>query len=208
VAELKSDLTSFHYGIAGRGYAHGYLLPTVQSALSAIGARRVFEVGCGSGYIANCLAALGYEVIAIDPSEDGIRLAREAYALPRFYQADAYEPLADRFGRFPVVVSLEVVEHVMWPRKFIATCRDLLEPNGTLILSTPYHGWLKNVAIAVSGNFDKHVNPLWDGGHIKFWSERTLAALLGEAGFCELRFVRVGRFSPLAKSMIVIARRQ
>ncbi|HTT81178.1 MAG TPA: methyltransferase domain-containing protein, partial [Stellaceae bacterium] len=132
----------------------------------------------------------------------------ETYTLPRFHQADAYEPLADRFGQFPAVVSLEVVEHVVWPRKFIATCQDLLEPNGTLILSTPYHGWLKNVAIAVSGNFDKHVDPLWDGGHIKFWSERTLAALLTEAGFRDLRFVRVGRIAPLAKSMIAIARRQ
>jgi len=208
VRELKSDLSSYRYGSAGRGYAHAYLLPAVQSALSAISSRRIFEIGCGSGYIANCLAALGYEVIATDPSEEGIRFARETYTLPRFHQTDAYEPLADRFGRFPAVISLEVVEHVMWPRKFIATCRDLLEPNGTLILSTPYHGWLKNVAIAVSGNFDKHVDPLWDGGHIKFWSERTLAALLTEAGFRDLQFVRVGRIAPLAKSMIAIARRQ
>jgi 2-polyprenyl-3-methyl-5-hydroxy-6-metoxy-1,4-benzoquinol methylase len=203
----RSDLSSYHYGSAERGYAHGYLLPAIQRALGATGSRRVFEIGCGSGYIANCLTALGYDVTGIDPSEDGIRLARKAYPLPRFYQADAYEPLADRFGRFPAVISLEVVEHVMWPRKFIATCRDLLEPHGTLILSTPYHGWLKNVAVALSGNFDKHVNPLWDGGHIKFWSERTLAALLAEAGFRELRFVRVGRIAPFAKSMIAIARR-
>jgi hypothetical protein len=38
-----------------------------------------------------------------------------------------------------------------------------------LIITTPYHGYLKNIALSVSVKFDHHVNPLWDGGHIKFF---------------------------------------
>lgn len=49
---------------------------------------------------------------------------------------------------------------------------------------------------------DAHFTALWDHGHIKFWSVRTLAVLLREAGFEEPRFRRV---PPLAKSMIAIA---
>ena len=79
---------------------------------------------------------------------------------------------------------------------------DLLEPGGTLILSTPFHGYWKNLALALSGKMDAHFTALWDGGHIKFWSERTLRSLLHEAGFVEVGFSRVGRIRPLAKSMV------
>ena len=78
---------------------------------------------------------------------------------------------------------------------------------GGVIVSTPYHGYLKNLAMAVTGKMDAHFTALWDHGHIKFWSVRTLTILLEEAGFRDLRFLRVGRIPPLAKSMIAIARR-
>lgn len=54
---------------------------------------------------------------------------------------------------------------------------------------------------------DAHLTALWDHGHIKFWSMRTLAILLEEAGFCDIRFERVGRIPALAKSMIAVARK-
>jgi 2-polyprenyl-6-hydroxyphenyl methylase/3-demethylubiquinone-9 3-methyltransferase len=104
-----------------------------------------------------------------------------------------------------VVVSLEVVEHVYAPRDFAARLFDLVAPGGAAIVSTPYHGYWKNLAIAVSGKFDQHFTALWDHGHIKFWSRDTLARLLREAGFSELAFHYAGRFPPLSKSMIVVA---
>jgi 2-polyprenyl-6-hydroxyphenyl methylase/3-demethylubiquinone-9 3-methyltransferase len=54
---------------------------------------------------------------------------------------------------------------------------------------------------------DKHFTALWDHGHIKFWSMKTLSQLLEEAGFVDVRFVRVGRVPALAKSMIAVARK-
>ncbi len=74
-------------------------------------------------------------------------------------------------------------------------------------MSTPYHGYWKNLAMAVTGKLDAHFTALWDGGHIKFWSMRTLRALLEEAGFVDVEFTLVGRIKPLAKSMIAVARR-
>jgi 2-polyprenyl-6-hydroxyphenyl methylase/3-demethylubiquinone-9 3-methyltransferase len=100
-----------------------------------------------------------------------------------------------------------VVEHVYAPRAYARTLFDLVEPGGTAIVSTPYHGYLKNLALALSGRMDGHFTALWDDGHIKFWSFRTLTTLLREAGFASIRFRRVGRIAPLAHSMIAIARR-
>ena len=54
---------------------------------------------------------------------------------------------------------------------------------------------------------DPHFTALWDHGHIKFWSMKTLRELLIEAGFVDIRFERVGRVPALAKSMIAIARK-
>lgn len=75
------------------------------------------------------------------------------------------------------------------------------------MISTPYHGYWKNLALALAGKMDDHFTALWDHGHIKFWSVRTLDALLEEAGFVDVCFERVGRVPALAKSMVAVARK-
>lgn len=166
---------------------------------------RLFEVGCGNGATAGMLSELGYAVTAIDSSSSGIREASQAYPAVHFAERSAYDDLAKEFGLYPAVVSLEVVEHCFSPRQFAHTVFSLLEPGGVAYISTPFHGYFKNLALAVTGRFDSHWSPLWDGGHIKFWSENTLAKLLAECGFTQVRFVRVGRIPVFAKSMIAIA---
>jgi len=110
-------------------------------------------------------------------------------------------------GKFPAAICLEVIEHLYSPRLLVKTLVDVLEPGGTLILSTPYHGYMKNLALAASGRMDEHFTALWDHGHIKFWSVRTLTQLLEEAGLKVEQAHRVGRFPALAKSMILVARK-
>lgn len=123
----------------------------------------------------------------------------------RFAERSACDDLAGEFGRFDAVASLEVIEHCYWPRRFAAVLA-LLKPGGVAIISTPFHGYWKNLALALAGRFDLHWSPLWDGGHIKFWSEATLGTLLRE-GFVDVAFHRVGRLPPLARSMVAVARR-
>lgn len=84
---------------------------------------------------------------------------------------------------------------------------NLVRPGGGVVVSTPYHGYFKNVALAASGQMDKHFTALWDGGHIKFFSIDTLTRLPTGAGFVDLRFERAGRIPALAKSMICCARK-
>jgi 2-polyprenyl-6-hydroxyphenyl methylase/3-demethylubiquinone-9 3-methyltransferase len=164
-------------------------------------------LGCGNGSVADALHRRGFEVQGIDYSESGIRVAREHYPHLKLDVGSAYDDLAGKYGRFPLLLSLEVVEHLYFPRQFAKACFDLLEEGGTAIISTPYHGYWKNLALALSGKMDAHFTALWDGGHIKFWSFRTIRALLEEAGFRDVTLHRVGRIPALAKSMIVVARK-
>jgi 2-polyprenyl-6-hydroxyphenyl methylase/3-demethylubiquinone-9 3-methyltransferase len=168
---------------------------------------RIFEIGCGNGYSANRLLQMGYEVTGIDPSKSGIAHGQRSYPALRLHEGSVYDDLSTEYGQFPVVLSLEVIEHCYEPRTFARRVNELLEPGGIGILSTPYHGYWKNLALALFGRFDQHFSPLWDGGHIKFFSVKTLSSLLREAGFEDLQIHRVGRVPSLAKSMVAVFRK-
>lgn len=203
------DISGYKYSSAEHNCAHDYVLPALREILLAKFPddirRRIFELSCGNGSVSNALAEMGFEMTGVDPSSEGIRHANERHPHLDLRLGSAYDALAETFGQFPVVVSLEVIEHVYAPRDYAATVYSLLEDGGTAIISTPYHGYWKNLAIAVTGRFDRHFTALWDNGHIKFWSVRTLGLLLKEAGFQSITFRRVGRIPALAKSMIAIA---
>lgn len=208
--DVSPAISGYRYDHAGLNCAHDYLLPTVLRLLDGLnkpaGERRLFELGCGNGSVAHALTQRGWDVTGVDPSAEGIAQANAAYPDLKLYSGSAYDDLAAQFGQFPVVLSLEVVEHVYFPRQYAATVFSLLQGGGTAILSTPYHGYWKNLALALSGKMDQHFTALWDHGHIKFWSIKTLTVLLQEAGFRDIRFERVGRIPPLAKSMIAVAK--
>ena len=74
-------------------------------------------------------------------------------------------------------------------------------------MSTPYHGHLKNIALAITGAMDAHFTALWDFGHVKFWSRKTLSTLLIEQGLEDLTFEGAGRLPYFWKSMVITARR-
>lgn len=103
---------------------------------------------------------------------------------------------------------MEVIEHLYNPRDFVLFIRKILEENGGghFIVSTPFHGYLKNIMIAVSGKMDHHLSALWEGGHIKFWSRKTLFTLLHENGFHHLQFTGAGRIPYLWRHMIIRAK--
>jgi len=200
----------FKFASADAEHTAQYLLPAVLRILAGEGQAAktsIFDLGCGNGATAEILQQHGYEVVGVDPSTSGIREAHRAYPNLQLFVGSAYDNLAARFGRFQVVLSLEVVEHVYYPRKFAATLFSLVRPGGLAIVSTPYHGYLKNVGMALSGKLDSHFTALWDEGHIKFWSILTLKELLIEAGFSGISFQRIGRIPVFAKSMIAVARR-
>lgn len=204
---MQSATPEYRYHSAEPTWGNQYLWPELRNILRdhlAPGAQ-LFELGCGNGATAAMLSNLGYSVTAVDPSPSGIRVAEEAYSHIRFAERSAYDDLTKEFGRFDAVISLEVIEHCYWPRKFADTVRALLKPGGLAVLSTPFHGYWKTLALALAGKFDSHWSPLWDGGHIKFWSEKTLRTLLEERGFTGVHFLRVGRIRPFAKSMFAVA---
>jgi len=203
---MKSEMniSSYHYHSANLAHTGDYLLPAVVKLLGRFPPpARLFELGCGNGALANELARMGYDVVAVDPSTEGIKIAKDNYPNCSFAVGSAYDNLAGQYGQFDIVISLEVVEHVFYPRKYAATVASLLTTQGVAIISTPYHSYLKNLVLALLNKWDTHMNPLWDYGHIKLWSRPKLVELFQEVGLRETGFHRVGRIPQLAKSMIL-----
>lgn len=206
----------------GKGYRdYGYcsqdgthmlplLLPSLLRHAGPLGpGRSVLDVGCGNGSTVAAFLGMGCKVVGIDLSETGVTLARTAYPNGRFEVLDASGNLLEKLQEnpFDVIISTEVVEHLYDPRSFAEACYSALKPGGKFICTTPYHGYMKNLVIAILGKWDTHADPLWDGGHIKFWSRRTLGKLLREAGFIEISFQGIGRVPWLWMSMIMVAER-
>jgi 2-polyprenyl-3-methyl-5-hydroxy-6-metoxy-1,4-benzoquinol methylase len=187
--------------------AHSYLLPSLVQELSLRRpgrALRVVDLGCGNGAATAAIANLGHQVVGVDVSHDGIEIARRLYSGIRFEMASIYDQdLPERIGAVDCVVSLEVVEHLFYPRRLFEASERLLVEGGLLIVSTPYHGYLKNLALSLIDGWDKHFGAGVDGGHIKFFSKSVLTQMALQGGFREPRFRGVGRAPWLWKSMVL-----
>jgi 2-polyprenyl-3-methyl-5-hydroxy-6-metoxy-1,4-benzoquinol methylase len=209
--EASIAKSEYLYRGATASCAHAYLLAPVKKWVQSLGLKgTVLDLGCGNGSLSHELSKLGFEVYGVDRSDSGIQIAREAFPQVQFLVGDVEENLSpDPFQAesFDVVVSTEVVEHLYRPRRLVQNAFRLLKPSGHFIVSTPYHGWFKNVVLAVSGKMDNHFTALWDGGHIKFWSRESLSRLLTEKRFTDLQFIGAGRMPYIWKSMILIGRK-
>jgi 2-polyprenyl-3-methyl-5-hydroxy-6-metoxy-1,4-benzoquinol methylase len=200
---------SYEYRGANPDLSHAYLYPCVTRMLADVPAgASVLDLGCGNGSFLSLFQDRGWKLYGTDFSPTGIEIARQNYPGIEFFLADSTAPTGDLFervGQVDAILSTEVIEHLYDPRGFLRNAFALLKPGGVLVLSTPYHGYLKNLLLALTGKMDRHFTVLWDHGHIKFWSRHTLTAALAEAGFTDIRFVGSGRVPYLWKSMVLRA---
>lgn len=169
---------------------------------------RIFDLGCGNGSTGYYLGTKGWNITGIDASHSGIAFASELNSSSNYHIGNVYDSLAAIYGQFPIVISLEVIEHLYDPKIYMKTLYDLLEPGGLAIISTPYHGYLKNLALALSNKLDSHFTVHWAGGHIKFWSIKTLTELATETSFDICKVYRLGRVPIFAKTMMFILQKQ
>jgi 2-polyprenyl-3-methyl-5-hydroxy-6-metoxy-1,4-benzoquinol methylase len=202
---MSRDTAPYGWRHADEAHSHAYLLPRLLQALE--GRRlRLVDLGCGNGSITAKLASLGHEVIGIDASQDGILVARKAHPALRFELASVYDDdlVSLVGGQVDAVISLEVIEHLYYPKRLFEQSHRMLRPGGSLILSTPYHGYWKNLALSLLDGWDRHFAVGWDGGHIKFFSVKSATKMAREAGFRRIESDGVGRVPWLWKSMFLI----
>ena len=143
--------------------------------------KTALDVGCGAGLLAEPLARLGGQVTAIDAAPELIEAAKAHAAgagLSIDYRAVAVEALK---GKYDLVTSMEVIEHVADPQAFVKDLAARLAPGGLLILSTPNRtAWSKLLTITLAEGFGQIPKGTHDFD--KFIDPDTMRGLLAQAG--------------------------
>jgi SAM-dependent methyltransferase len=165
---------------------------------------RVLDLGCGRGEFCEFFRSLGFEAEGIDISSQVVAHARDAHHGIPFHVGEAASLLPVRAGAYDCVFSSEVIEHLFDVGEYLSAVNRLLKPGGLYVLTTPYHGLLKNVLIDAL-NYRGHYDPL--GQHIRFFDRRGLADCLERFGFRPLVWTGYGRPWPFWKSFFVVSRK-
>lgn len=205
---MSNSTPEYTYTNSSPDHVAHYLLEPIMTYLVDKKAATILDIGCGNGWLVNALIQEGYHAFGIDASVSGIQIANEVNPGHFYIQDLTKDDLPSELSgiKFNIIISTEVIEHLYSPQKYVEFCKKIIRENGgELIISTPYHGYLKNLALALSGKLDNHFSALWEGGHIKFWSKNTLTQLLETNGFQVTKFIGCGRIPPFWKSMILIS---
>jgi 2-polyprenyl-6-hydroxyphenyl methylase / 3-demethylubiquinone-9 3-methyltransferase len=171
--------------------AHWHGDPKSRTPLSG---KRVLDMGCGAGLLAEPLARMGGSVTGVDAAPENIAVAKDHAAqsgLSIDYRSGEIEAAAGE--RFDLITCLEVIEHVADPAGFIAGLAGLLAPGGLLILSTPNRTTLSKIALIRIGETVGGIPPGthdWD----KFLTPDELSTHVTAAGLtvAETRGLKFG----------------
>ena len=143
--------------------------------------KTAIDVGCGAGLLAEPLARLGAQVTAVDAAAELIDVARDHAAgqgLAIDYRAVGVEAVE---GKFDLVTSMEVVEHVAEPQQFIDGLAQRLADGGLMILSTPNKtAWSRLMTITLAEGFGQIPKGTHDFD--KFIDPDSMRGLLAHAG--------------------------
>lgn len=143
---------------------------------------RVLDLGCGSG-------ALGQHLVQTKScSVDGVTLneVEAAHARPHYQRivVDNLETcdLLTTFAgqRYDAIVCADVLEHLSRPERVLTACRELLAPNGQLLISVPNAGYCGLIAELMQGEFRYREEGLLDRTHLRFFTRQSLTRFLGE----------------------------
>ncbi len=108
--------------------------------LASLKGKKVLDVGCGGGILAEAMAARGATVTGIDLAEKSLGVARlhllESGRSVDYRQISAEDLATQEAGTYDVVTCMEMLEHVPNPASTIASCAALVKPGGHVFFST------------------------------------------------------------------------
>lgn len=170
--------------------------------LAPLAGRRVLDVGCGGGVLAEAMAQRGAAVTGIDLSGKPLRVAQlhalESGAQVEYREASAEALAAEQPGTFDVVTCMEMLEHVPEPASVIAACATLVKPGGAVFFSTINRNAKAFVLAIVGAEYVLNLLPRGTHEYAKFIRPSELIAHASTAGL-ELQDLIGMQYNPFSK---------
>jgi 2-polyprenyl-6-hydroxyphenyl methylase/3-demethylubiquinone-9 3-methyltransferase len=165
--------------------------------------KRVLDIGCGGGILADAMARKGAEVLGIDLAGKALKVAQlhalEAQTPGVSYREVSAETLADEQPEsFDVVTCMEMLEHVPDPSSVVRACAALVKPGGHVFFSTINRNAKAFVFAIVGAEYILNLLPRGTHEFAKFIKPSELAAYARAAGL-DLEHTRGMEYNPLTR---------
>lgn len=175
----------------------------IEKQAQGVEGKKILDVGCGGGILAEALANKGAQVTGIDVAELSLKVAKmhlHESGLEVDYQLSTVEDFAQQHAaRFDIVTCLEILEHVPDPASIVASASRLLKPDGLLCLSTLNRN-PKSFALAILGaEYILRMLPRGTHEYKKFIKPSELAATLRANGM-QLRDITGISYNPITRN--------
>lgn len=169
---------------------------------SPVAQKKVLDVGCGGGILAESLAQRGADVTGIDMGEAPLSVARlhalESGVVLTYEQLTVEDKAAQMPEAFDIVTCMEMLEHVPDPASVVQACANLVKPGGDVYFSTINRN-PKSYAFAILGaEYILKLLPKGTHDYAKFIRPSELAQWLRAAGL-ELQQITGMTYNPLIK---------
>ena len=164
--------------------------------------KRVIDIGCGGGILAESMARKGANVTGIDLSEKALKVA-DLHSLESGvnvrYKLIAAETMADEeAGQYDVVTCMEMLEHVPDPSAIVKACATLVKPGGHIFLSTLNRNPKAYLFAILGAEYVLRLLPKGTHDYDKFITPAELSQFLRSAGL-DLNSMRGMGYNPLTK---------
>jgi 2-polyprenyl-6-hydroxyphenyl methylase/3-demethylubiquinone-9 3-methyltransferase len=176
-------------------------------AIAPLKGRKVLDVGCGGGILAEAMARRGARVKGIDLSEKALKVAQLHRMESRVavdYEAVSAEALAEsESATYDVITCMELLEHVPDPGSLVRACSRLARPGGEVFFSTINRNLKSYVFAVIGAEYVLKLLPKGTHDYLKFVKPSELARHCRAAGL-EVREIKGMRYNPLARSYSLV----
>jgi len=165
--------------------------------------KKVLDVGCGGGILAESMAASGADVLGIDMGKAPLTVAKlhamEAEIDLNYRQVTVEELAEEMPGQFDAVTCMEMLEHVPDPASIIRACHKLVKPGGDVFMSTINRNPKAFMFAVVGAEYLLQMLPKGTHDYKKFIKPSELSTWARQAEL-ELKDISGISYNPLTKA--------